>query len=166
MNGIFGSMFDFNDDFWGEGNPKLQDLFDTYVTKTIDETGIEYVKQYYDYSFTELGLKLSCLKYYFEKYFLPLHIKIFRSSITNQCFASDIKLLNTVSTHINSNSIFITDNNIIVNFPVQDTLWLSSQVHFIDNNFNEFSNYFNRQTSNDIYYLNDICFSMLPFTVN
>lgn len=152
---------DFNNDFWGENKPKLIDLFDTYVSNKIDETGIEYIKPYYDFGFNELGLKLSCLKYYYEKYFLPIHINVFRASITNQCFASDIKLLSAVSTHINSNSINVIDDNIIVNFPKVNTIWLSNQIHFIDDNLNEFTNYKNKfDNINNIYYVNDLCFSI------
>jgi hypothetical protein len=165
LDGIIESdelnKYNFNEEFWGEGKPKTQDLFNTYISERIDETNIEYVRQYYNYGFNELALKLACLRYYFEKYFLPIHIKIYRASINNQCFMSDIKMLSNISTHINSNSIYNSDNNIIVSFPVQNTLWLSSQIHYIDDNFNEFTDYFNKNSlSNNIYYVNDICFSI------
>lgn len=155
-------QYNFNDVFWGEAKPKLIDLFSTCVNKKIDETDIEYIVPYYDFCFNELGLKLSALQYYFEKYFLPLHIKIFRTSITNQCFSSDIKMLSTVSQHITANSVCLEDTSVLINFPINDTIWVSTQTHYIDDNFNEFNNYIKRDDKilNNIYYLNDICFSI------
>lgn len=166
------NMYNFEEDFWGEGKPKLINLFNTFITEKIDDTSdIEFIKQYYDFGFNELGLKLSCLKYYFEKYFLPIHIKIYRSSITNQCFSQDIKILNNVYTQITSNSLYVNDNNVLVNFPISDTLWISNQTHFIDDNFTEFSLYNNseyyKKSIDNIYYFEDLCVSIpIEFSSN
>ena len=153
----------FENEFFGEGNNKLENLFDKTIKVTYDETNISFFKSYYDYTFNELGLKLACLKYYYEKYFLPIHLKIFRSSITNQCFTPNIKLLNSTNIHITEKNEWIHDNFISVNFPKNNTIWLNSQIHYIDENFNEFTDSYDKSLKYSdftVYYLNDTCFSI------
>lgn len=108
--------FNFENDFWGENKPKLIDYFKQVNEVEFGENKIKYYKPYYDFSFNELALKLSTLQYFYQKYFLPLHIKIFRSSITHQCFGNDIKLLATSNTCLSETPVFNADRNIKVTF--------------------------------------------------
>lgn len=154
--------YNFNEDFWGEHKPELVDYFNRTEEVELDND-IKYYKTYYDYSFNELSLKLSALKYYYQKYFLPIHIKIFRASFTEQTFANDIKLLSRTNSGYSEIPILTSDNQISVKFPQFDTIWISKQLHFIDDNYNEFSDYFEygeKYTDLNIYEINEVCFSI------
>jgi hypothetical protein len=154
--------YNFDEDFWGEHKPELVDYFNKTEEIELDN-GIKYYKTYYDYSFNELSLKLSALKYYYQKYFLPIHIKIFRASFTEQTFANDVKLLNTSTSGISEIPLLNADKNISVQFNSLNTLWFSKQLHFVDDNYNEFSNYAeigNNFTDINIYEINEVCFSI------
>lgn len=116
--------FDFNADFWGEGKPKLIDMFkENADPKHYDEGDIDFIRPYYDWTFNEIGLKLCALKYYYKKYFLPIHLSIERASITNQVFANDIKMLSLARTFINEEPIYIHNYDIDIKFPNSNTIF-------------------------------------------
>lgn len=160
--------YNWDKDFFGEDQFKLENLFNKTITTTYDEGDIQFFKSYYNYTFNELGLKLSCLKYYYEKYFLPIHLKVYRVSITEQTFAPKIKLLTATSSHYTEKNLYVYDKNINVIFPEDNTIWINSQTHYIDENFNEFTDTYKNSTEylyNDAWYINDTCFSIpIKFT--
>jgi hypothetical protein len=180
--------YNFENDFWGENKPKTIDYFKIVKEEEFGENKIKYFKPYYDYSFNELALKLASLQYFYQKYFLPIHIKIFRTSLTHQCFGNDIKLLTTSTTCLSERPIYNQDANIQVVFNnefdiyqriendlhLNDTtnyksnaVWLSKQIHFIDDNYNEFVNYHeygDKYNDINIYFVEDTCFS-IPISI-
>ena len=59
--------FNFDEDFYGENNPQTQSLFDKLIESRYDEKDIVFYKPYYEFTLQEMFLKLSCLKYYYQK---------------------------------------------------------------------------------------------------
>lgn len=142
----------FTNDFWGEGKPELLDLFDYEIYTERD--GINFYKQYYDYTFKEMGIKLSCMADMLKKYFLPVHLSIKDASLRHQVFANDIKLLNNTYIQITEQPIFASDklyeNKTFVSFDNINIYYLSKQSNtFIDNNFNRFEHYTNDFCNSD-----------------
>jgi len=135
----------FNDEFWGESKPKLEDLFNK--TTVVEKQGISFIKQYYDYTFAEMGVKLSCLAYMLKKYFLPVHLSIKTAALRHQVFANDIKLLNNTSVVKTEQPVFasidLQENRTFVSFDNNYTYYLHTQKSdvFVDTNFNNFSHY-------------------------
>ena len=139
--------------FWGEGKPVISSILNKNKEILYDEKEYPYIRGYFDYTFSDLGLKLCFLKYYYEKYFLPIYIKIHNISMGDKVYANDIKLINKVShgitgkpfyidneisdTYISSNSNENTNTNVIS----------SNEVIFNHNNFNVI--YFNREYKKD-----------------
>jgi len=128
--------------FWGEMKPEMEDLLNKMVSQKYDETNIEFYKGYFDYSFNELGLKLCALKYYYKKYFLPLHLTENIVSLEHQCFMNDIKMMIRPHNSIFEHPIFTNGNrsnlNYIVEFPKNKTLYLNHEIHYVDENYCEF----------------------------
>lgn len=157
------NLFQWNEDFWGEGKPKLHDRFSEYIEpKHYDEGDIDFVRPYYDWTFNEIGLKLCALKYYYKKYFLPIHLSIHRASITNQCFANDVKMLNTARNLITEKSFFARDDNFYVRFNDSKIVWLEDTTYqniIVDPDTWIFDNHFDYEAAQDTYYaVNDNCF--------
>lgn len=141
----------FTDDFWGEGKPEFENLFDKTVN--VEKYGINFIKQYYDYTFNEMAVKLSCLAYMLKKYFLPVHLSIKNSSIRHQVFANDIKLLNkcyVVKTEVPiyaSIDLYNTKTN--VSFEDLSNYYLHTQYNIlVDSNLNKFTHYTDEFCSN------------------
>ena len=149
-NGIVNN-YNFNNAFWGEGKPELRDLFNYQVN--VEHDGINFIKQYYDYTFNEIGIKLSCMADMLKKYFLPIHLSIKSASIKHQVFANDIKFLNNTYVQITEQPIFASvdlyKNKTFVNFDNIKTYYLHKQENiFIDSNFNVFNHYNNSYCAN------------------
>ncbi len=147
------------EDFWGEGKPIMKDIFDSLETVEVGLSNDKwsYIKPYYDFSFYELGFKLSCLKYYFEKYFLPIHIKIHSASITHKVFANDIKFNNHVYQSIYTESPISLEGDSEVEFIGTDIRYFTDQIHFVDDQFNEFESY---NENLDVYKIHDTCLNI------
>ena len=125
--------YDFtSENFYGEGKPYVINLFNKIIEKRYDEEDISFYRSYFDYTFNEIGLKLSALKYYYQKYFLPIHLTVYNASITYQTFANNIKFTNTSRTLLSAPLVYYYDK-IDVRFPQgYNTIWLSEQVRYID----------------------------------
>lgn len=171
-NGIVNN-YNFNNAFWGEGKPQLRDLFNYQITT--EHKGINFIKQYYDYNFYEMGLKISCLADMLKRYFLPVHLSIKNASIKHQVFANDIKFLNNTYVQISEQPIFASINlyetKTSVTFDNINTYYLHKQSGFIDNNFNKFNKYTKEYCTNseDIYFCIDNILSVsipIYFTSN
>jgi len=168
----------------GEENRILEDLMDKYIVddNISDDNQFKYIKNYYDFSLNELGLKLACLKYYYQKYFLPIHVKIHEGYLVHKVYANDIKFTTFPKIEIAANNVYLgklssithNDNeNTFNKYDIEDhsdVKFLGNGIHyfvklydfFIDDQFNEFSDYndSNKDFNNDIYYLNDTCINI------
>ena len=82
----------FKDIFYGEGNLKTRNLFDKVIIKETNEyfehERFKYLDSYYKYSFYELSFKLSALVYYYQKYFLPIYLKIKNLTLEYKVYAN------------------------------------------------------------------------------
>lgn len=147
----------FDIDFWGEGKPIVKDLINSNNYYTYDENDLKFYKPYYDFLFDELGLKLAALEYYYKKYFLPIHIFIHSCTIEFQCFTNDNKIITapnkTILTEIPQLTYDIK-NNITVEFPNENYVMLTTQTHYLDDNYNEFNKYIvnANEDNNSLYY--------------
>ena len=159
---------DYNNDFWGEMKPILEDYTNKLVNIKYDEQDIVYQKPYFDYVLTELMLKVSCLRYYYQKYFLPMHVLCMSASVNTLVHANDIKYFAKAFPKVTEMpEMFEMDRTIFsVEFPDSNTLYAYTQEHYVDGNYNEFARYIpldkttELDTSEDIYYINDICISI------
>lgn len=153
----------YNNSLIGEGKPIMKDLFNEVVE--VKDQGISFYKPYYNFMFNELALKLDCLKYYYQTYFLPIHIKINRASIDYKVYANTVKMTAIGFEKQTEAPVYVPDNSIKVVFPEEHTLLYYKSEHYIDSMFNEFSNY-NRSynnDNNDLYYVNENCI-FIPIT--
>lgn len=159
MNGNIetGEKYDqnYSNQLIGEGKPILEDLFKKNVEVVHDD--ISFYKPYYRFIFTEMALKLDALKYYWQTYFLPIHIKIKRASINYKVYANTIKLTSNPMILNTATPIFVTNDNIRVEFPSYNKLLFYKSQHYIDSNFNEFSNYDEKYSNEDLYLINENC---------
>jgi len=157
------NLFDFEKDFWGEGKPKFESLIDKdVIVESEIKNSLKYIKKYYDYSFNELGLKLCCLKQFLEKYFLPIHLSIYSLSMNENCFANDIKFVNTSKVSVIEKLVYTPDNKIDVKFPINNTFYFNKQIHFVDENLNEFNitdlaKISDEENKDNYFYINDTC---------
>ena len=152
--------FDVDTDFHGEALPILEDLFNKYIKSNVtgldsqetnDNHNFTYYEPYYLYNKATILLKLSFLKYYFKKYFCPVHVNVQSTSICHHDFIPDTKLTTVASTYINEKNILCQENcyvqignekNLIENFS------LTNNKQYIDVDYCHFSNY---NYNNDIY---------------
>ena len=159
---------DYTNVFIGEGKPQLEDLFSKNVEVIKDD--ITFYKPYYNFIFNELALKLDCLKYYYQQYFLPVHININRASIAHKVYANTTKLSTIGYSTIVDKPVYLPNHaeSIKVIFPDTDRLIFMQSNHIIDDRFNEFSDYNNSNPaiSNpnwpenqklQVYYVNENC---------
>lgn len=133
--------------FYGEGHP----IYDSLLTKTVDvvhgcnET-VTYIKNYFDFSFAELGIKLSMLRYYYKQLFLPIHLDVASASLNQHVWANDIKMYNSASVQITEPNVLTDTKDVTVEFPQKKSLVISDQSHNIDDNFNVFCSSVQRDT--------------------
>ena len=159
-------QFNFDEDFYGENNPQTQSLFDKLIESRYDEKDIAFYRPYYEFTLQEMFLKLSCLKYYYQKYFLPIHVGIYSASIQHKEYCNDIKFTIKPFNKICSNLVVLNDADVNVEFPEDNNIYFYSQNHYIDELYNEFTDYeyLGNNTDMSIYYTDDICFS-IPMTI-
>ena len=130
--------YDFDNYFWGEDKPRIIDLFKEDVIVHYDEKDLDFHKNYFDFTFDELGLKLCMLKYYYEKYFLPIHLSINSLSMKQNVWMNDVKLINQSYAKLTAEPLFVKDDNIDVKFPDTDKQYIKAEHHIIDDNYMEF----------------------------
>lgn len=154
--------FDDSSDFHGEGLPILEDLFNKYIKSNV--TGLDsqeteknhnftYYEPYYLYNKATILLKLAFLKYYFKKYFCPVHVNIQSASVCHHDFIPDTKLTTVASTYIIEKNILCQENcyvqignekNLVENFII------TNNKQYMDTDYCHFSNY-NEHYNDDIY---------------
>lgn len=155
------TQHNFTMDFWGEAKPEMENLLDKLVEVKYDEGDITFYRNYFDYTFDELGLKLCALKYYYNKFFLPIHIMLHSTSMEHRCHMNDIKFMSYGNTMLTEQPVLTNLNtsseNYTIKFPAENILFFSQQIHYIDSNYCEFNNYrkLGEQYDQDIYYIND-----------
>lgn len=132
------SGFDFDNWFWGEDKPYVSSLFDKMTIRHYDEGDLDFYRGYFDFAIEELGLKLCMLKYYYEKYFLPMHLALNSVSMMQTVFANDVKFVSQAFTKITAEPVFIKDSAINVSFPTTSTLYFRAEKHDINDNFIDF----------------------------
>lgn len=149
-----------DDEFIGEGKPFTEDLFSKLVPVYHDEEDLPFWKPYYDWSFNEMALKLSILKYMYKKYFLPMHLNIHIASLRHRVFINDNKYIIGSTTKECASPILLKDNT-NVKFD-DDVIYLYNQVHFFDTSYNDINGYkkLGLETNEEILYINDICASL------
>lgn len=161
---------DFESYFHGEDKPKLVDLktYNELVEVNNHNMPIEndiekyyYWKPYFDFSIVELGLKLTCLKYYYKKYFLPMHLSIHTASLSERVFANDMKLVMSSSYGYTVPLVMTYNENNDIEFLGNGIHYFTKQIHYVDDNFNEYDQLYMLHNSNEIYYeLNDTCINI------
>ena len=138
---------DFEKYFAGEGKPILEDKLSKLKERRYDEEDIPFYRGYYDYTLSELGLKLCMLKYYYEKYFLPIHIKVHSATLSHQVWMNDIKF-------------FARTNNYITEVPVYNGFYNStfiSSLNEYDDSGNIKVNFnYPNAVNNDIIFINHL----------
>lgn len=157
----------FNDDFWGEGKPIVENIIDASTIKQYDECDIDFHKPYYDFLFTELGLKLSILEYYYKKFFLPIHIFIHNTSISYQSFINDTKHIICFNKEIITEKPQVLEQPVktIITFPEKNYIMLNTQHHYVDEQFNEFNRYIYKaqdlaDNGVDLFWVDENCLSI------
>lgn len=161
-----------DDSLWGEGKPILENLFEKQVE--VEKNGITFLKHYYDYNFTEMLYKLSCLSYMLKTYFLPLHLSIHSSTVQERVFANDIKMLNSASLSLTEKPILIGDNmnsgiRTDVTFAQTSKYILNNQTLIVDDNYNIFNHYtedFTSQSSDNFILIDDKLCVEVPIYFN
>lgn len=135
--------------FIDEGKPVIKNLFDSLKEVRYDEEEYGYVRGYFDFTFNDLGLKLAALKYYYEKYFLPLYIRIHNIYMNYHVYANDIKLINKTMNGITAKPIFITNETTITENIINEDDTVSE--HVLDVSINNWYDivYFNRYYKKD-----------------
>lgn len=165
--------FDFskniNTHFFGENKPKMLSLLDHYEKIKIgnhdmpienDDEKYWYWKPYFDFSFTELGIKLACLKQFYKKYFLPLHLYIHNASLGYRVFANDIKYTITTGVSMNEPLVSLNTKPNDIEFKEDNIYYFTKQIHYIDENFNEFNIRNVDDDPREWFELNDTCVSI------
>lgn len=154
--------YDLNKDFIGENQPELENLFDKQIAVKYGGVGEEtyYYRSYYNFVIGELLYKLSALRYYYEHFFLPVHLSIHNASLHHKVYANDIKMICSASEHITEPIVKMgiwTDP--YVEFPMNNEIWLTEQVHYVDELFNEwkFDDIDAYSKNREIYYIHDTC---------
>lgn len=149
------------EEFWGEGKPFVEDLMMKVDCVKPDEGDITFFKPFYDWNFTELGLKMCWLAQCWKKYFLPVHLLVKSASMKHTVFINDIKhTTNAFELKTAAPIVCWTDDT--VRFTGSHNIYIYNQVHYIDSCFNEMSDYkeIGENTEEDIYYIDDICASI------
>ncbi len=131
-----------NDTLWGEGNPLLRNtLADTKFVHTPELLGwqqFDYLDTCIPYLLNELLCKISCLAYYYQKYFLPIFLVLKSWSVEDKVYENHKKLLTYAEDHYYEDTIRVNDSNIQVIFDNEHIRYFTHQIHFVDENFNEF----------------------------
>ena len=169
--------FDFNSQFFGEGQPEMKSLFDTYervqvgkdnASDDYSDEAMYFMKPYYDYCFYELGLKLSALKYYYDRYFLPIHLIINSLAIEHKVYANDIKFAvqakESFVEHIVDLSHTSDSQYNDIEILCDEIQYLTHQVHYVDSHYIEYNDMYD-DDKHVYYYINDTC-TNIPIRFN
>jgi len=167
--------FDLTNTFWGENKPKMLSLLDHYEKIKIgnhdmpiedDDEKYFYYKPYFDFSFIELGIKLMCLKNYYKKYFLPLHLNIHSASLGYKVFMNDIKMTTTIGYNMTQPIVMTNGHSDEVEFTGNGTHYFTKQIHYVDDYFNEYQLLDINTDLRNWYSINDTCVNVPIHFIN
>lgn len=152
-------------DFWGEMKPVMEDYMSKMTEIRYDEQDITYRRRYFDYTLAELMLKVSALRYYYQKYFLPVHSLCLSASVMVQTHTNDIKYVTRPHVKMSECPVVFEADRLkqTVTFPATDEIFFSTQERYVDSNLNEFAEYVpedkyhSAPIGEDIYYINGVC---------
>lgn len=149
--------FNMDECFYGEAKPVMEDLFDKLVEKHYDEQDITFYRRYYEWSKTEIAMKLACLRHFYKKYFLPIHIGVHSASIEHRCFVNDVKLVTRAFNKVTECPTLV-DGCVMVKFPSESTLYLHTSQHYVDEQYNELelTRQLGETTDEKVYYVNGL----------
>ena len=151
--------FDDTRRFWGEGKPILENLFTKMTYESYDENDIKFWRPYFQHLFVEVEIKLAALRYFYKKYFLPMHSAVMSASISHQVHMNDLKLTSNSFVKITEEPVLLekTRGTQKVTFPKEKIIYMFNQEAYVDDNFNQFTNYISdaETLNDDIYYIND-----------
>lgn len=137
-------------DFNGEALPETEDLFNKYVMKELEQSEIEYYEPYYLYNKSLVMLKLAFFKYYYKKYFCPVHAGVMTASVERRAFMPDIKITGSHGTSLCEPPRLCAGECVVDIFGLSSydlsgvkktTVFFESEMHWVDRNFLEFSIY-------------------------
>ena len=158
-----------HNDMIGESKPQIISLLNKYEKVKIgnhnmpienDDEKYWYWKPYFDFSFNELGIKLACLKQFYKKYFLPIHLYIHSIGLGTRVYANDIKYTAMTGISMSQPIISLNTKECEVKFEQYNDYYFNKQLHYVDDNFNEFTIQ-NVDTDNHEWYeINDTCVSI------
>lgn len=153
-------QYNFSQDFFGEAKPIMKDSFTRTEIRHYDEADIDFIRPYYDFIFDEMLLKLSCLKYFYETYFLPIHLKIHSASINHTVYANDKKMLCAAHSNLVEKSVMIRMPEDEVTFDGSSDYYIYNQTLYTDENFNIFDIYtkeYVHDSKSRFLYINEPC---------
>jgi len=166
-----GNWYEFETEnfLFGENNPELESYLDKYIKVKIgnhempiedDDEKYWYWKPYFNFSFNELAIKLSLLAYYYNKYFLPIHLNIHSASLGYKVYANDIKMTSIANINLMEPLVMLNGHDSEIEFPDSHLHYFTKQIHIVDEFYNEY-NYDNETINNiDLYEINDTCLSI------
>lgn len=151
LNNETGELYkqNINDKFWGEGLPILEDNESKYKMIHTNEflseedgddrnQQFKYLSSWVNYSLQELMFKLSYLKYYYQKYFLPIFIILKNLHIEYKVYSTPNKYLTYTYNHLYETIINNQSQSNQVKFSDEYILYFTHQRHLVDETFNEF----------------------------
>lgn len=135
-----------NGDLAGEGVIQTSGLFDKYVPVNIDNNNagvnnFQYLEPFYKYSLNTILIKLAFLKYYYKKYFLPVHVDTLHASVSERCFIPDIKMYTAARHGFTAPMLLNADDNYVLIGDASDTVFLSKTTCHTNDCFLEFTGY-------------------------
>ena len=152
--------------FFGENKPKTISLLELYEKIKIgnhdmpienDDEKYWYWKPYLDFLFFLLGIKLACLKQFYKKYFLPIHLYIHSLGLAHRVYINDVKWTITTGVSMAAPSIALNVKDPEVKFSDFHEHYFTKQIHYIDSKFNEFTVPDVDNDPREWYEINDTC---------
>lgn len=153
----------------GEGKPIIESLIDKMTSVKYDEDDIEFYKPILEYNFTELSLKLSCLRTFYNKEFLPIHSMLHSASLQYHAWMNDIKFhIRPFVKQVEPPILLAQKKGTLeVKFPSINTQFIYIQQAYVDEDMNEMSWYANegQLIDTNILYIDDV-FTRIPIKIS
>lgn len=128
----------------GEGVVLTDNLFDKYVDVDLEDgSKLQYIEPFYKYSLNTILIKLAFLKYYYKKYFLPVHVDALSCDVNRRCFIPDIKFYTESKSSFTTPMLLNSQNNFVKignesSKETAETIYLTRSTRYVENNFIQF----------------------------
>jgi hypothetical protein len=128
----------------GEGVVLTDNLFDKYVGVDLEQNSkLQYVEPFFKYSLNTILIKLAFLKYYYKKYFLPVHVDALSCDVDRRCFIPDIKFYTETKSSFTTPMLLNAENNFVkigneISEKNVETIYLTRSTRYIESNFVQF----------------------------